>query len=172
MPMVSRCVTWVQFNGPPKFLFGRIKIPIEAIEAECKRVVGFAERAVQFQSFNCCGLCLGERLLGSHDRILPVPQQSIRVSQTGICLGIFRVLLDCLIEESEGSLQTIGRSLIPEVAPFEIGLVCLRINNSYGLQGSLLLRIYADPNLICDGSSHLVLERQGIPQLTLITLGP
>ena len=31
----------------------RVKIPIEAIQAEGKRVVRFAERAVQFQSFGC-----------------------------------------------------------------------------------------------------------------------
>jgi hypothetical protein len=29
--MVSGGVAWVQFNGPPEFFPGRVKVPVEAI---------------------------------------------------------------------------------------------------------------------------------------------
>src|SRR5260370_22027594 len=119
IPMVTGSVAWAQLNSPPEFFPGRVKIPVETVQAECKRVVGFAERAVQFQSFDRRGLGFWECLLGGHHRILPVSQQSISVGQARIALGVFRVLVDCLIEISQGNLQTIRRSLIPEVAPFE-----------------------------------------------------
>ena len=40
------------------------------------------------------------------------------------------------------------------------------------LQRGLFLRIQVDPNLIGNGSRHVALERQGVPQFTLIALGP
>src|SRR5215831_13202381 len=48
--MVSGCVAWIQFNSPLEFLPPSIQIPIEAIQDECKRVVGFAKRIVQLES--------------------------------------------------------------------------------------------------------------------------
>ena len=131
--MVGRSVAWVQFNGPPEFLPGRVQIPVEDIQAKCERVVGFAERAVQFQSLDRRGLRSWECLLGGHCRILPVAQQSISVGQAGISLGVFRILLDRLIEMSQGDLQSIRRSLVPEVATLEIGFVCSRVDDPYVL---------------------------------------
>src|SRR5580658_3043104 len=120
VPMVRGCVAGIQLNGPSEFLAGRIKIPIEAIQAECKRVVGFAERTIQFKSFDRGSLCFGEGLLWSQHGILPVSQQSIGVSQTGISRRVFRVFVDCLIEIGQGNLQAIRGSLVPEEASFEI----------------------------------------------------
>ena len=62
--MVSGCVAWIQFNGSPKFLSPCVQIPVEAIQDEGKRVVGFTERAVQFQSFDRRRLRLGKAYLG------------------------------------------------------------------------------------------------------------
>ena len=127
--MVSGRVAWVQFNGPPEFLPRGLQIPVEPIQHECKRVVRFAERAIQFQGFDRRSLRLRKCLLWRHHCILPVSRQSISVGQAGISLGIFRVLFDGLIEIGQGNPQTFRRSFIPEVAPFEIRLVRLRINN-------------------------------------------
>ena len=61
--MVSGCVAWIRFNGPLEFLPASIQIPIEAIQDECKRVVGFAERVVQLESMDRRRRRFGERLL-------------------------------------------------------------------------------------------------------------
>src|SRR5580692_8897981 len=169
---MSGCVARVKLNGPLEFLLGSVEIPVEAIQADCQRGVSFAKRAVQFQSFNRGGLRFGERLFGSHYRILPVPQQSVSVGQARIGLGVSRILFNCLLEISQGGLQTIRGSLIPKVAPFEIGLVSFWINNFYIFQRSLFLRSQVDPNFIGDLSSNPVLERQGITELALVAPGP
>ena len=131
--MVGRSIAWVQFNGPPEFLPGRVQIPVEDIQAKCERVVGFAERAVQFQSLDRRGLRSWECLLGAHRPILPIAEQSISVGQARISLGVFRIFVDRLIKMSQGDLQSIGRSLVPEVATLEIGLVCSRVDDPYVL---------------------------------------
>ena len=69
---MSGRVARVKLNGPLEFLLGSVEIPVEAIQADGQRGVSFAERAVQFQSLQRRGLCFGERLFGSHHRILPV----------------------------------------------------------------------------------------------------
>src|SRR5579871_6468942 len=170
--MVSGCVAWVKFNGPAEFLACCVKIPVVAIKNECKRVVGFPERAVQFQGFHRRRLRFGECLFGCYDCILPVSQQSISVGRARISLGVFWVLFDRLIEISQSNLQTIRRSLIPEIAPLQIRLVSLRIDNLYVFQGSLFPRSQINPNLIGYSSSYCVLKCQGIAQVTLIALGP
>src|ERR1700733_3638629 len=63
-------------------------------------------------------------------------------------------------------------SLIPKVAAFQIRLVSLRIHNLGAFQRGLFLRIQIDPDLLRDGSRHLILQRQSILQLALIALGP
>src|SRR5207248_9181269 len=133
IPMVGCSVAWVQFNGSPEFLPGRVQIPIKGVQAKCKRVVGLAERAVQFQRLDRRGLRSWECLLGGHRPIVPIAQQSISVGQARISLGVFRILVDRLIEMSQGDLQSIRRSLVPGVATLEIGLVCSRVDDPYVL---------------------------------------
>ena len=74
VPMVSSRVSWIQFNGPPEFVPASIEVPIEPIQDECKRVVGFTERVIQLESMDRRSFRFGERLLGGHHRILPVSQ--------------------------------------------------------------------------------------------------
>src|SRR5437763_13362551 len=133
VPVMWCSVAWVQFNGSPEFLPGTVQIPIEGVQAKCKRVVGLAERAVQFQSLDRRGLRSWECLLGAHRPILPIAEQSISVGQARISLGVFRIFVDRLIKMSQGDLQSIGRSLVPEVATLEIGLVCSRVDDPYVL---------------------------------------
>ena len=120
IPMVSGRVARVEFNGSPEFVPGSVEVPVEAIQAEGQRVVGFAKRAVQFQGLDRRGLRFWQRLLRSHHRILPVAQQRIRVGQARVGLRVFRILVDGLVEIRQRHLQTIRRSLVPEVAPLEI----------------------------------------------------
>ena len=94
--MVSGGVAWVQFDGSPEFVPGGVEVPVEAVQAEGQRVVGFAKRAVQFQGLDRRGLCFRECLLRSHHRILPVAQQRISVGQARVRLGVFRILVDGL----------------------------------------------------------------------------
>src|SRR6478736_8175663 len=98
IPMVRGCVAWVQRDSPAEFLPGRLKVPVEAIQAECERGVGFAEAIVQLQGLDRGGLGFGESLLWGHHGVLPVAQQRISVGQARVCARVSRVLVDRLTE--------------------------------------------------------------------------
>ena len=75
-----------------------------------------------------------------------------RLSEDG--LSRLRISSIAWPEISQGDLQTIRRSLVPEVAPFQVGLISFRVNNLYVLESSLFLRSQIDSDLICDGTRH------------------
>src|SRR6202051_5061757 len=102
----------------------------------------------------------------------PTSKESVRASQSRIGFGIVGVFFDRLVEISGRHLESIGGSLIPEEASLEIGLISLRIDHLDAFQLRLFPGTHIDSNLLRDRARHLVLGRQGIAKIPLVTLGP
>src|SRR5437870_5178760 len=81
----------------------------------------------------------------------------IGVGQSGICRGIVGVYADRLLKVLDAFLQTFFGSLVPEIAPLEVGLVGLGVDRMSARQASLPLRRQLDSNLIGNSPRHLVL---------------
>src|SRR2546429_1648593 len=73
---------------------------------------------------------------------------------------------------SDGRLQTIRGSLIPKVASLEIRHVGLWIDHLDAFQSRFFLGIQTDSNVLCNGVSDLILQRQCIAEITLVLIGP
>src|SRR5438093_4580560 len=98
--MMSGRVARVQLNASPELPVGSLQIPVEPIQAECKRSVSLAERVIELQRFNRRGLRSRKRFAGRKDSIFPVPQQGIRVGQATVRLRIVGIALNRLAEIS------------------------------------------------------------------------
>jgi hypothetical protein len=65
VPMVTGRVARAKLDSSRELLPGRLPIPVEAIQAPCKRDVSFAESAVQRYGFGRRRLGFGVRFSGS-----------------------------------------------------------------------------------------------------------
>ena len=100
--MVCGRIPGIELYRPAEFTFGRIKVPVVAIQAERERIMRFAEGVIQLQCFQRSGLCLRHRIFGGHQRILPISQQSKRVCQSAVSRSVVWVFGYGLVEVIDG----------------------------------------------------------------------
>src|SRR5688500_5680992 len=119
------CSSDLQFDGPPVLLLRARPVPLVGGFNEAQRSVGFGESLIQRQSLHGSLLRLGISLFRRKPAI--VTEEAVRVGQTNIGQGVRRIFLDRLVEIADAFVQTLNRSLVPEVTPLQIELVSIGV---------------------------------------------
>ena len=88
----------------------------------CERPVRFPQFAVELQ-------CLSRSHLGHVEGLLSwrhssTCQHHVGIGDSYVCHRIIGMVDECLLEESNALAHALFRALIPEVAAFQINLVC------------------------------------------------
>src|ERR1700730_7865556 len=172
VPLMSRRIAGLQLDCLLVFRLGGLPVPAIKVQSESERGVGLAEAIVQCQRLGRIRPGFGESILRRNYPIFPIARQCVGVSQARICLGVGWIRLDRTIEILNGALQPISGSLVQKVPSFEVGLISFRVHCLRVLKRRLFLSVQGGPDLLGDGASYLVLEREDIPNISFIALGP
>ena len=87
----------------------------------------------------------------------------------GVGNSVVGVLLNCLLVVCEGLPVLISTVEVPAL---QIGIVCLWGDWLRRGQPCPLVGRQCDPNLLCDGLGHFILQIQHIAQVSFVLLGP
>src|SRR5207237_6219169 len=96
----------------------------------------------------------------------------IGVRQPGVGERVTGISFDRLIEVSNGFVQSVCRSLVPEIATPRVCLIRGWIHLARQAKASLFSRGHLDSDLVGDRPSYLALQRQDVAQVALVILGP
>src|SRR6266852_5531095 len=104
-------------------------------------------------------------------RCKAVPGKSaVTVGQTRVGNPVIGLLVYGLLEIICSFLNSLCCSLVPKITPFEVSLICSRIDRADSCQAHLLLRSERSLDFAGNRSRDLTLQRQHILQFAVVAL--
>src|SRR5258708_14465839 len=97
-PKAGHGVIWVEFQGPPVFLFGALPVPVVELDNVRERRMRLTERFVNCHSLAGCPFRLGKDLLWGQASGPTLAQGDITLGEARISRSIVRTLLNCALE--------------------------------------------------------------------------
>ena len=147
------CIARIEFNSTLILSFRGPKIEVINNGGPGQRCVGFRQPTIHFNRLERQLFRSASAFIGVDKS--PKSQERKAVGQAGVSGNIGRIFCNCLLEVLDSVLQPFPAAPVPVIAPFEICLVGLRIDDLYLLEVCLLLRCQFDLNLPCDGLGYL-----------------
>ena len=120
VPVVSLLVAGIELEGALIFAEGGGHFPIPVKESEGERAMGLGEGVVESDGFAGSGDGAGEGLRAGHGGELG--HEVVAFGETGVGLGVIRVMHDGLGECVDGLIETAFGSAAPVIAAFEVEL--------------------------------------------------
>src|SRR6516164_2017299 len=163
-------VAGVKFDGTPEFSLRTRPVPVECKTGPAKGGVSLRELLVNFKRLYRGGFRFWHDLRLREHAIQP--KHIVGTSQAGVWQGIAGVLFNSLLEVFDTFVQTLLCPLVPLEKALEIELVGLWVDLARTCESRLLLGCESHSDLICNRARHLVLQRQNVTQLALVTVRP
>src|SRR4051794_39132095 len=115
----------IEFDGSLELTFCTSPVPLEAMLDVTERGMSLTQPIIQFQRLHRRRTCFRHRLLWR--TAFDDAERGVRVCEASVGQRVVRVLDDGVLEIADRLLKTFVVSLVPEIAPFDVRLISLRV---------------------------------------------
>src|SRR5260370_38026818 len=123
MPVMSRGITGIEFDGPPELALCAGPVPVECKLGPRQRAVYFSELVIQFERLHRCRLGGLQRFSGGQRAEQVSTQQAIAVGDSGVRQRVLRIQVNRLMEVFNPLSQTGFGPLVPVKSAVQVKLI-------------------------------------------------
>src|SRR4051812_11563284 len=117
---------------------------------------------INVERLGCCFLRPGKTFLWLESTVNN--EHVVTIGKSCVSFGVIRIHCDCLVEEFDALLQTIGSTLVPGVATLQI--------KSVSLDFFLLFDIQLESQIFKDVPGNVFLDKDYIRKFVIVVLTP